>query len=171
MSSPSRRPQRWLTLLLLLCDGAHGGTRRKRKRRGDASDDTATQESMRHHQAGVMAHVQGDPAGAVAAFRRAIATKPDFAYAYYRLGFVLEEQRRRGSTRAPSGDALDAFRAAVAAPLLHRKRRVVEDVRPCARLGRTAPYHKLASGCPTVRASKPPRRILASARAGEAHRQ
>ena len=51
--------------------------------------------AMKYHQQGVMAHVQGDPQGAITAFERAIETKPDFAYAYFRLGFILEEERKR----------------------------------------------------------------------------
>jgi len=73
---------------------------------------------MRHHQTGVMAHVQGDPEGAIAAFRRAIEAQPDFSYAYYRMGFVMEERRRRRRVKkaVTSGEdvredeALHAFR-------------------------------------------------------------
>ena len=67
-----------------------------------------------------MAHVQGDPKGAIAAFQQAIAAQPDFAYAYYRLAFVLEEQRHKRKPSSPRAEALGedealrAFRAAVA---------------------------------------------------------
>ena len=73
---------------------------------------------MNHHQRGVMAHVQGDVKGALAAFTSAIETKPDFAYAYYRMGFVLEEQRKRRLDQGkppppPADDALPVFQAAL----------------------------------------------------------
>ena len=51
----------------------------------------------RHHQQGTIAHAQGDLKGAMDAFRRATDAQPDFAYAYYRLGFVMEEARRRAA--------------------------------------------------------------------------
>ena len=59
--------------------------------------------AMQHHQRGVLAHVQGDNAGAKSAFRQAIAAKPDFAYAYFRLGFILQEEQQKMSPRAGSG--------------------------------------------------------------------
>lgn len=112
-----------LLLPLLLAD-SNARPRAKRRRKETSSTTTATSLpenslAMRHHQQGVMAHVQGDVKGAIAAFQRAIDTKPDFAYAYYRLGFVLEEQRssrragRRNEPAAASDRALDAFRSAL----------------------------------------------------------
>ena len=56
---------------------------------------TADPRAMQHHQRGVMAHVQGDIEGAKAEFRAAIGVSPSFAYAYYRLGFVLQEEKER----------------------------------------------------------------------------
>ena len=77
------------------------------------SDD----EAMRHHQRGAMAHAQGDMQGALKAFRQAIEAKPDFAYAYYRLGFILreeEERQRRRKKPKPVEDPIPLFRTAVA---------------------------------------------------------
>ena len=90
------------TLLLLLTGGVLPAAGRRRKRRASEQGrepsppppSAAELKAMSHHQRGVMAHVQGDPAGAKAAFRRAIGAKPDFAYAYYRLGFVLHEEEQ-----------------------------------------------------------------------------
>jgi len=67
------------------------------------SDD----EAMRHHQRGAMAHAQGDMQGALKAFRQAVEAKPDFAYAYYRLGFILreEEERQRRRKKPKPSDA------------------------------------------------------------------
>ena len=60
---------------------------------------------MRHHQRGTLSHAQGDLAGAITAFQHAISAKPDFAYAYYRLGFVMEERRSARKERAGKGSA------------------------------------------------------------------
>jgi tetratricopeptide (TPR) repeat protein len=99
-------------VLLLICGNAHVAAKKKRPKKKRA--DAITSEAFRHHQAGVMAHVQGDSKGAVAAFHRAIAAKPDFAYAYYRLGFVMEEERRRLGGSASDDDALPILRSAIA---------------------------------------------------------
>jgi tetratricopeptide (TPR) repeat protein len=116
-----------LTLALIaLASGAKGKKRGGKKKVPAASPpppDADTMAAMRHHQRGVMAHVQGDPKGAVAAFERAIDAKPDFAYAYYRMGFVIEEQRKAkeqrkmkespAATSPTAPDALPIFRAAL----------------------------------------------------------
>ena len=72
--------------------------------------------ALQHHPRGVMAHVQGDATGAIAAFRQAIDAKPDFAYAYYRLAFVLREQeaRRGRKKRRAADDPVPLFRTATA---------------------------------------------------------
>mmetsp|Transcript_29931 Transcript_29931/g.72884 ORF Transcript_29931/g.72884 Transcript_29931/m.72884 type:complete len:263 (+) Transcript_29931:52-840(+) len=99
----------WLLLLLLLSAShspAHAKKRRRAKRpAADAAPpppDAALELASRHHHRGVMAHVQGDLRGATREFTAAIDAKPDFAYAYFRLGFVLQEQqeakRQQGGT-------------------------------------------------------------------------
>lgn len=126
-----------LALCLLQAPQALCAKRKKKARKtappsAPSPPDPASAVAMKSHQEGVMAHVQGNPKGAIAAFRRAIASKPDFAYAYFRLGFVLEEERKRHEqqqqtkkgtqTAAPtsgvadgdSGEALAMFRAALA---------------------------------------------------------
>ena len=64
---------------------------KKRKRKSQAAA-RLTAAAMQHHQVGTMAHVHGDFDGAKKAFRDAIALKPDFAYAYFRLAVVIKEQ-------------------------------------------------------------------------------
>ena len=87
-----------------------------KKKKKDKTHNPAMQRAMTHHQRGVMAHVQGDPDGAVQAFQAAIDAKPDFAYAYYRMGFVMEEVRKskRKAQRMDNAAALTAFQHAVA---------------------------------------------------------
>ena len=108
----------FIVLLVIVEPSVHAKKRQKKKMSAGAAaaPSGVEAEAMRHHQQGVMAHVQGDPKGAVAAFRRAIVAKPDFAYAYYRIGFVLEEQRRRKKVAAAPDqrhdEALLSFRAA-----------------------------------------------------------
>ena len=80
--------------LLLFPLSARGKKRGKRK--PDASTVAA---SMQYHQRGTMAHVHGDIDGAKQAFREAIKLKPDFAYAYYRLAFVMHEQAQQERLR------------------------------------------------------------------------
>ena len=106
-------------LILLLTDGVGGAKKKKKKRSSSTLPTVEARKAMMHHQQGVMAHVHGDADGAIAAFQRAIDAKPDFAYAYYRMGFVMEEVRKRSNSGA-SGDgsiegaaALTAFQAAV----------------------------------------------------------
>ena len=86
------------------------GTKRKRKETAPLTSSN-DQAAMAHHQRGTMAHVQGDYKGAIAAFREAINAKPDFAYAYFRLGFVLHERRQRFPKRK-SEDPVPSFRYA-----------------------------------------------------------
>ena len=98
------------TLLLLLAgapaaSAAKKAAKRKRKESRPPLDPVA----YGHHQSGTMAHVQGDAKGAVRHFRAAIEAKPDFAYAYYRLGFVLHEMSQARPERA-SEDPIPAFR-------------------------------------------------------------
>ena len=85
----------------------------------DNLDPVKDKAAADQHQAGVMAHVQGDHAGAVDHFKKAIEAKPDFGYSYYRMGFVLEEQRQRAAKkgksiewRADKDEALIAFKTA-----------------------------------------------------------
>ena len=101
-------------VLLLLLLAAPAAAKRRRKKKSQPVNDPV---ALGHHQRGVMAHVQGDPEGAVSAFRRAIDAQPDFAYAYYRLGFVLQEQEqlaREGTkprgTAAADEDPVSLFR-------------------------------------------------------------
>jgi tetratricopeptide (TPR) repeat protein len=104
----SRRPvtqQRFMRLALLVIallvlaatSDTHDRTKKKTKKRRAPKPkqaDAAKVLAMSHHQRGVMAHVQGDIDGAKVAFRQAIAVKPDFAYAYHRLGFMIQEQQQ-----------------------------------------------------------------------------
>ena len=127
-SRPSVARRTWTLALLLLMLVGDADAARKRRKRKAANDASLTpppeqSEAMRSHQKGVMAHVQGDPKGAIAAFKRATSLKPDFSYAYFRLAFVLEEMRQRSKqTRKEADDdepladdeALRAFRTAVA---------------------------------------------------------
>ena len=76
-------------LVLLLAMSARAG--KKRKKRGPSASTAA---AMQHHQRGTMDHVHGDFDGAKEAFREAVKLKPDFAYAYFRLGFVMHEQEQ-----------------------------------------------------------------------------
>ena len=93
------------------------GVQAKKKKR--LEDESASPPSadktlaMHHHQRGTMAHMQGDLVGAIEAFRSAIQAKPDFAYAYYRLGFVQHELRQAHPNRA-NEDPVPAFKAALA---------------------------------------------------------
>lgn len=105
---PHRRRSVGLLLLLLIV-GTAAAAAKKRKKKAPPPD-AATKTAMTHHQQGVMAHVQGDPDGAVSAFGRAIEAKPDFAYAYYRMGFVMEEVRKSTSSSAKEGAAGDGKR-------------------------------------------------------------
>ena len=91
-----------LALVLIALASSAKSKKRSGKKKSSpppSKPDATTMVAMRHHQRGVMAHVQGDRNGAKKAFRAAIAVKPDFAYAYYRLGFVVHEQAQilRGS--------------------------------------------------------------------------
>ena len=115
-----------------LCAKKKKKTHKKAPSPPPSPPDPASAVAMKSHQEGVMAHVQGNPKGAIAAFRRAIASKPDFAYAYFRLGFVLEEERKRreqqqqkkgtqtatatasGMADDGDGEALAMFRTALA---------------------------------------------------------
>ena len=116
-----RTPVLLLLLLSAVEPSAAKKKRTKKKVKADGPPGAAEVEAMRHHQQGVMAHVQGDPKGAIAAFRRAVGTKPDFAYAYYRLGFVMEEQRRRKKAAAVDDDDDEALSAFVMAASLDPK--------------------------------------------------
>ena len=98
-----------VVVLLLPAGTAAGEKKKKKKRKPPAPADAAKRRAMMHHQQGVMAHVQGDPDGAVAAFRRAVEAKPDFAYAYYRMGFVMEEVRKSGATAKQRKRSLTAY--------------------------------------------------------------
>ena len=104
----------WRLLLVLLLAGA--AAKKKKKPPPPPPPSAAHVEGMGHHQRGTMAHVQGDRNGAKKAFRAAIAAKPDFAYAYYRLGFVVHEQaqilRGSGKKAAAAEDPVPLFRAA-----------------------------------------------------------
>lgn len=106
----------WRLLLVLLLAGA--AAKKKKKPPPPPPLSAAHVEAMGHHQRGTMAHVQGDRNGAKKAFRAAIAAKPDFAYAYYRLGFVVHEQaqilRGSGKKAAAAEDPVPLFRAAIA---------------------------------------------------------
>lgn len=107
---------RWALLILLgflllamLSDQLVAAERTKRKKKRKVSADVKAASSspaaMHHYQRGVMAHVQGDIQGAKHELRAAIDAKPDFAYAYYRLGFVLHEEREvRRAERKREGD-------------------------------------------------------------------
>ena len=86
-------------LVLLLAVSARAG--KKRKKRGPSASTAA---AMQHHQRGTMAHVHGDHDGAKAAFREAVKLKPDFAYAYFRLGFVMHEQEQQERLRQKAND-------------------------------------------------------------------
>jgi hypothetical protein len=109
-----RRSACVLALLALMVFEVADGKRRKRKASAPPAEDHAHAAAMQHHHEGVMAHVQGNLAAATAAFRKAVAAKPDFAYGYYRLGFVLhEEEVRRGKWKPPD-DAEPMFRYAAA---------------------------------------------------------
>tara|TARA_B100000795_G_C22717194_1_gene405929 strand:- start:437 stop:1063 length:627 start_codon:yes stop_codon:yes gene_type:complete len=102
--------------LLLFPLSASGKKRRKHK--PDASTVAA---AMQYHQRGTMAHVHGDIDGAKQAFREAIKLKPDFAYAYFRLGFVMHEQAQQERLRQqkeerplrPTEDPVPVFRQAI----------------------------------------------------------
>ena len=106
----------WRLLLVLLM--AVAAAKKKKKPPPPPPPSAAHVEAMGHHQRGTMAHVQGDRNGAKKAFRAAIAAKPDFAYAYYRLGFVVHEQaqilRGSGKKAAAAEDPVPLFRAAIA---------------------------------------------------------
>ena len=114
------RPLTVVLLLSVLLSQSAARPRAKKARRAAADDDAGSGGSsaggargsrsaspapthnalaMGHHQRGTMAHVQGDLKGAVAAFRQAIAAQPDFAYAYFRLGFVQHEMQQRRRER------------------------------------------------------------------------
>ena len=86
-----------LLVLLSLLGAPLGEAKKKRSKREstDTRDPTHNALAMSHHQRGTMAHVQGDLKGAVRSFRDAIAVQPDFAYAYFRLGFVLNELHKQ----------------------------------------------------------------------------
>ena len=97
---------------------------KKRKRKSQAAA-RLTAAAMQHHQVGTMAHVHGDLDGAKKAFRDAIALKPDFAYAYFRLAIVIKEQAEQEKLRLqkseeplkaarPTEDAVPVFRQAIA---------------------------------------------------------
>ena len=85
----------------MLTDGVGGAKKKKKKRSSSTPPTVEARKAMMHHQQGVMAHVHGDADGAIAAFQRAIDAKPDFAYAYYRMGFVMEEVRRADCACTP----------------------------------------------------------------------
>lgn len=113
---PSMGTRGLLVGLLLLSPVTLGKKPAKRKRKASGPTPPPSADhmaAMSHHQRGTMAHVQGDVKGAIAAFRAAIEVKPDFAYAYYRLGFVLHELRSAHPERV-SEDPVPAFRAAIA---------------------------------------------------------
>ena len=92
--------------------------KKRRKRKPDASTVAA---AMQYHQRGAMQHVHGDIDGAKQAFREAIKLKPDFAYAYFRLGFVMHEQAQEERLRQqkeerplrPTEDPVPVFRQAI----------------------------------------------------------
>ena len=98
----------------LLLAGVQAKKKKKRLEDESASPPSADKTlAMHHHQRGTMAHMQGDLVGAIEAFRSAIQAKPDFAYAYYRLGFVQHELRQANPKRA-NDDPVPAFKAALA---------------------------------------------------------
>lgn len=84
---------------LLLSLSASGKKRKKRQ-----PEATTVAAAMQYHQRGTMAHVHGDIDGAKQAFRDAIKLKPDFAYAYFRLGFVMHEQAQQERLRQQKED-------------------------------------------------------------------
>ncbi|KAL3920249.1 MAG: hypothetical protein SGPRY_005323 [Prymnesium sp.] len=120
-----------LALLALLSDhpvDAKKGRRKTKKKSDNPMDDPAFAAAAQHHHRGTLAHVEGDLEAAKKYFRLAIHAKPDFAYAYYRLGFVLQEQvearreRRQkdsGSNAIPHDDSdkvdepINLFRVAI----------------------------------------------------------
>lgn len=98
----------------LLLAGVQAKKKKKRLEDESASPPSADKTlAMHHHQRGTMAHMQGDLVGAIEAFRSAIQAKPEFAYAYYRLGFVQHELRQANPKRA-NEDPVPAFKAALA---------------------------------------------------------
>ena len=96
----------------------------KKRRRKSQAAARLTAAAMQHHQVGTMAHVHGDFDGAKKAFRDAIALKPDFAYAYFRLAVVIKEQAEQEKLRLQKSeeplrarlteDAVPVFRQAIA---------------------------------------------------------
>lgn len=110
-----------LATLLLARPCTSAAKRRKRKSR---AAERMTAAAMQHHQVGTMAHVHGDFDGAKKAFRDAIALKPDFAYAYFRLAVVINEQAQQEKLKLqkseeprkarPAEDAVPVFRQAIA---------------------------------------------------------
>ncbi|HEX3175251.1 MAG TPA: tetratricopeptide repeat protein [Methylomirabilota bacterium] len=66
----------------------------------------ATATPQTEYQRGVRARVTKDWTAAEAAFRAAIAQRPDYADAWNELGYALRHQRRYG-------DAVDAYREAL----------------------------------------------------------
>ena len=113
------RPPSLLLTTILLLDAREICAKKKRRRQAETSVNA---QAMNHHQRGVMAHVQGDPNAAKREFRKAIAAAPNFAYAYYRLGFVMQEQEQQERERhrkdakklRATEDPVPIFRAAIA---------------------------------------------------------
>mmetsp|Transcript_37570 Transcript_37570/g.103680 ORF Transcript_37570/g.103680 Transcript_37570/m.103680 type:complete len:273 (-) Transcript_37570:232-1050(-) len=111
-----------LIVALLLAAQPVGGKRRKKKKASGTADAGRAampppgSRAMKHHERGVMAHVQGDIDGAKRELRAAIDAHPTFAYAYYRLGFVLHEQQEvRREAKAAAAKANGKARALPAA--------------------------------------------------------
>lgn len=130
-----------LTVLLLVLIEGGMAAKKKRRKTSDPSPlpSGADALAMSSHQRGTMAHVQGDIKGAMRLFREAIAHKPDFAYAYYRLGFVMHEQRQLRPERAHE-DPVPIFRCAHT-----RSAQAGGDSSPCVCICQpTGPAHRAA---------------------------
>ena len=101
-SSMARRTVTDLLGVVVWMMCATGATAKRRKSKRRQLDSDLDPRAMTYHQRGALAHARGDLQTAHHEFWQAITVAPTFAYAYFRLGFVMQERRRNKRESAVS---------------------------------------------------------------------